>query len=61
MPSNGLEPWTTAIASLIFLNGFIQVSIVDAKSYVSAIRENILAGGDICSRAIMIGACLGQL
>ena len=37
------------------------MSIIDAKSYVSAIRENLMAGGDSCSRAVMIGACLGKL
>ena len=31
----------------------------DGSSYASAVRENILASGDICSRAIMIGSILG--
>jgi len=35
------------------------VSIIDAKSFASAIRQNILCGGDCCSRATVIGACLG--
>jgi len=29
------------------------------KEYVSAVRENILGGGDCCSRGNFIGACLG--
>ena len=38
----------------------MQVSILDANSYTSAIRANIMAGGDACTRAVMIGACLGN-
>ena len=37
------------------------VAIIDAKSYDSAIKQNILCGGDSCSRATVIGACLGVL
>ena len=33
----------------------------DGSSYASAVRENILASGDICSRAIMIGSILGLI
>lgn len=36
-------------------------SIATAASYQSAIRNNILAGGDNCGRAIPIGAILGAL
>jgi len=35
------------------------VSIIGAKSYPDAIRETVLCGGDSCSRANLIGACLG--
>jgi ADP-ribosylglycohydrolase len=35
------------------------VSIIGAKSYYDAIRETIACGGDACSRANLIGACLG--
>ena len=35
------------------------VSIIGAKSYQEAICETILCGGDSCSRANLIGACLG--
>ena len=35
------------------------VSIIGASSYSDAIRETILCGGDSCTRAILIGACLG--
>lgn len=35
------------------------VSLVGAVSYSDAIRETILCGGDSCSRANLIGACLG--
>ena len=35
------------------------VSILGSKSYAEAIRETILCGGDSCSRANLIGACLG--
>jgi ADP-ribosylglycohydrolase len=34
-------------------------SLLNASSYESALRSNMLAGGDCCSRAIFIGACLG--
>ena len=34
-------------------------SIIGAGSFVEAIRENIMAGGDSCSRGLLIGACLG--
>jgi len=36
-------------------------SIATATDYTSAIRNNILAGGDNCGRAIPIGAILGAL
>ena len=35
------------------------VSIIGAKSYQEAICETILCAGDSCSRANLIGACLG--
>jgi len=35
------------------------VSIIGAKSYPDAIRETAQCGGDSCSRANLIGACLG--
>ncbi len=35
------------------------VSILNAKSYPDAIRETIRCAGDCCSRANLIGACLG--
>jgi hypothetical protein len=35
------------------------VSIIGAKSYHDALRETIACGGDACSRANLIGACLG--
>ena len=35
------------------------VSIIGAKCYPDAIRETMLCGGDSCSRANLIGACLG--
>jgi len=35
------------------------VSIIGAANYPDAIRETMLCGGDSCSRANMIGACLG--
>ena len=35
------------------------VSIIGAESYPDAIRETVLCGGDSCSRANLIGACLG--
>lgn len=35
------------------------VSIIGATSYADAIRETMLCGGDSCSRANLIGACLG--
>ena len=35
------------------------VSIIAAKNYPDAIRETILCGGDSCTRANFIGACLG--
>ena len=35
------------------------VSIIGAKSYEAAICETVLCGGDSCSRANLIGACLG--
>ena len=35
------------------------VSIINAKNYPDAIRETILCGGDSCTRANFIGACLG--
>jgi hypothetical protein len=31
---------------------------IDDASYVTAVRANILAGGDTCSRAILIGAIM---
>ena len=31
----------------------------DAGSYESAIRSNILAGGDNCSRALLLGGVMG--
>ena len=34
-------------------------SILGAKSYEDAIRGNIMAGGDSCSRGLLIGAYLG--
>ena len=34
-------------------------SIIGATSYETAIRENIMAGGDSCSRGLLLGACLG--
>ena len=34
-------------------------SIIGATSYKDAIRENIMAGGDSCSRGLIIGAYLG--
>ena len=35
------------------------VSINTAKNYPDAIRETIYCGGDSCTRANFIGACLG--
>ena len=35
------------------------VSILNAKSYTESIRETIKFGGDSCTRAHLIGACLG--
>ena len=32
---------------------------MDATSYESAVRANMMAGGDCCNRSILIGACLG--
>ena len=34
-------------------------SIIGATSYEDAIRENIMAGGDSCSRGLILGAYLG--
>ena len=33
--------------------------MLDAPSYAAVVRQNMLAGGDCCSRSIFIGACLG--
>ena len=35
------------------------VSLLNATSFEAALRSNMLAGGDCCSRAVFIGACLG--
>ena len=32
--------------------------VITAKSYVEAIREEVLAAGDSCSRGAFIGACV---
>ncbi len=35
------------------------VSLLGATSFESAVRSNMMGGGDSCSRSIVIGACLG--
>jgi len=38
--------------------GSLAVLIIYKDDYVSAIRKNILSGGDCCSRGLFIGACI---
>jgi len=39
--------------------GAMAVLLVCGESFVTAVRQNILAGGDCNARALLVGACLG--
>jgi len=47
------------IVSMFLFYKAIAEGDITEESYIKAVRENILAGGDTCVRAILIGAVMG--
>lgn len=56
--NGGSQPAAFIIPMFLFYKAMASAGAIDESAYIDAIRANILAAGDTCSRAILIGAVM---